>query len=389
MGRRKVRNLRNRVRRKWNELKEKWSDRKKKSAEEKMARAERELPPKLTRLLSRGVSRLRLWATLQVWRLAYGLKRLGVVKRSEGAGYVEGAASPGVSFAELVGPTDAMIVKILGEESRLAMESVQATSGPWRLHSAVARGAGTRAKPIVVHDPLAAAAFLREHVRTMGKDDELHFRFPGKGVASLKPGRYAKRDEPIAPGHLVVQGFPWPGAYGDIARGVQKTTPPTLEAPLELLDIVEMSRSDSAIAMVAARKRIVESGRGATLADLYTQSPYVSGEAMTKRNPTGLTEGAAYAPAQVGAGEAQRGVEAAMADEPLAGKGTPGSRYFQETRQIGMARELVRIRVRAEQPTFATQEEVDADIRARFRKTLQELLALSFPVTKSRKGKAA
>jgi len=368
MGRRKVRNLRNRARRKWNEVKEKWRDRKKKSAEERLARAESELPAKIRGLVGRGVSRVRLWATLQVWRLLYGLTRLSEIKTSPGTGRIVGVVNPTTpTLVEDLEPTDELIKNILQEESQLAMQSVELGAGPSRLRSAVVRGAGTAAKPIMVNDPLSAAIFLREHVRSMPRGAVLHFRFPGNVRASVQRGRTPTT------GHLLVRGI---GEYGDIAQAVKGGTPKRLEGPLQLLDVVEMSRSDAAISMVAARERIVESGQGASLAELYTQSPYISGE-------TKPTVGAAYAPGQKGAAAAQRGVAVGAGVEPaeaLAGKGTPGGRYFQATRQIGMARELVRIEMLAERPRFLTPADIDADVRARFRARLRALLAGEFPV---------
>ena len=194
MGRRKVRNLRNRVRRKWNELKEKWRDRKKKSAEEKMARAARELPPKLTRLLSRGVSRIRLWGTLLTWRVLYGLKRLAVVKTSPTAGYVEAAASPGERLVELFTPTQVLILEILHDEGRHAITRFETQAGASGLTTLEQFGAGKSAsRPLVVRDPLAGAAFLREHARTMGKGTFYILSFLGSARRRLKRASTSRR----------------------------------------------------------------------------------------------------------------------------------------------------------------------------------------------------
>src|SRR5712691_4129688 len=307
-----------------------------------MARAARELPPKLTRLLSRGVSRIRLWGTLLTWRVLYGLKRLAVVKTSPTAGYVEAAASPGERLVELFTPTQVLILEILHDEGRHAITRFETQAGASALTTLEQFGAGKSAsRPLVVRDPLAGAAFLREHARTMGKGDVLHFEFPGLGKATLETSQYLTAGRKASTGLLKVREL---GTYGDIATQVAKGTPPALHGPLQLLDVVEMARSDPAVALVATRDRLIQAGQG-SLPEFYKQSEFVSGE---KR----LTTGAALASAQVGAVASERGVARQLGKEPaepLRSSGTPGGRYFQATRQIGLATDLVVLEMNAEQ----------------------------------------
>jgi hypothetical protein len=335
----------------------------------------RELPSKLTGLLSRGVSRARLWGALQLWRVTYRLTRLAIVKTSATAGYFEGAASPPFRLGDEFTPTHVLILKILNQEGRLALESVGAGAAVLKAQQKAGSGQSPT-KPIVVTDPLAAAAFLREHASTMKKGDQRHFQFPDGSVGSLEAGRRLREGGRVTTGHLFVGGLPGQGgSYNDIAVAAAAGVPAGLHGPLQLLDVVEMARSNAAVSMIAGRDKLVEHGE-ATLPDFYRQSQYVSGE----RRPT---VGGSYGPSHVGATAAQRGVAIAVGEPPaeaLKGTGTRGSRYFQATRQVGLARDLVLLEMSAESLNWLAEGAFEAYVRNRFRQRLQMVLARQFPV---------
>ncbi len=79
---------------------------KEKKKRDRLARAKRELPPKLKRLLKRGVSDIRLKATLAAWRLKYRLKVLRLNKHK-----IQAANSPTIDIYETFDITPAELLR--------------------------------------------------------------------------------------------------------------------------------------------------------------------------------------------------------------------------------------------------------------------------------------
>jgi len=381
----RARRARDWLRRKRDEWRKKREQRKEKTAEERRARAMRELPPKISGQLSRGVSRLRQWASLQVWRVMYRLSRLAVVKTSPTAGRIEGAASPPFPLAEEFTPTQHLILEIVNLEGRLALKSMEARAGVSSLKEQFESGRGESPRQrIQVTDPLAAAAFLRENADSLTKGDKLHFKFPDGSVATLVAAPKARHGTPVSTGLLHVQGLPGRGgSYDDIASAVSGRVPRRLHGPLQLLDIVEMSRGDAAVSMIAARDKLVGAGK-VSLSELYAQSPYISGESKP-------TVGAAYAPGQKGAVAGERGVAMALGKspaEPLR-PASPGGTYFQAAMQVRMAQRLVALEMEAEHLAFIAGGPFEEYVRTKFRERLRQVIEGRFPVLQGRRPPTA
>jgi hypothetical protein len=207
-------------------IKKKWEDWKKGREERRakaLERARRELPPKISALLGRGVSKVRLWASLLGWRLSYGLRVLAV--RSGGdTSKVVAANSPEVDLLTAILESRGRVLEqILHKVSEDVVKDPEVRKLAEDVMKQREAGHGTQAKPILLpsgqHAVGTSAADLRA-LSQRGSAGPLGVRAPVP-ASQMQSARAALREGREFPGIETFQH----GTEGGLTRELASLGP--------------------------------------------------------------------------------------------------------------------------------------------------------------------
>jgi hypothetical protein len=128
-----------------------------------MERAERELPPRLRALLGQRPSRPRMWLTLGLWRVFYGLRRLALERQGETESVVAANSPPRALISSIVRAMGPDLHVMLVEISEAVMnDPVVVERAEQIMRDRTLHGRGSAQAPLLLpRTPLAAARDIR------------------------------------------------------------------------------------------------------------------------------------------------------------------------------------------------------------------------------------
>ena len=127
-----------------------------------LQRAQRELPPRLRRMLNRGVSRARLWLTLQGWRVLYRLRVLALRSDGENAKVVA-ANSPEVDLLTQIIQTRGRVLEdIFQHVAKDIMKDREVIAGAEDIMKQRRGGKGTLERPLELREGYGGAPAAKD-----------------------------------------------------------------------------------------------------------------------------------------------------------------------------------------------------------------------------------
>ena len=150
------------------ENKEKKDKDKNKANQEKLDRAVRELQPKITRMLNKGVPSIQLRAKLAIWRVKYRLKKLSLEKEGVNHFKIVAQVNPKANVLKTFTPTQREIIRIVHKVGEDMLNSPEAKKSARALAQQREQGFGKdKAKPLLTESGagnLGAILDLRKYV---------------------------------------------------------------------------------------------------------------------------------------------------------------------------------------------------------------------------------
>ena len=247
MGRRKVRNLRNRVRRKWNELKEK----RKQNADERLDRAEAGISPILSRLLQGGVSRAYLGLRLFGWQLRYLLSGLSVQANGDIVARINPRRRVGTSARlsrEEIGAHLEPILRRAEEQFFANLAANRTASEQIRVAEAekmIGKGRGENLPPLPRSEQIALLRRIREGQVPLAKSGQWINFSPTERIQIRDPNSFSG---------FFVQGFPREigSSYPDVSRSLTRIARVNGIPEREVLDALRAPTGIESQARIAA-----------------------------------------------------------------------------------------------------------------------------------------
>ncbi|NEP38862.1 MAG: hypothetical protein F6K35_06210, partial [Okeania sp. SIO2H7] len=136
--------------------------------QEKLDRAVRELQPKITRMLKKGVPTIQLRAKLAIWRVKYRLKKLSLEKEGANHFKVVAQVNPKANVLKTFTPTQREIIRIVHKVGEDMLNSFEAQESAKALAQQRKQGFGkNKAQPLLTESGagnLGAILDLREYV---------------------------------------------------------------------------------------------------------------------------------------------------------------------------------------------------------------------------------
>ncbi|HZI18142.1 MAG TPA: DUF4157 domain-containing protein [Pyrinomonadaceae bacterium] len=224
---------------------------KEKRKRDRLERAVRAIQPKLTALLRQGPSKLRLRATLAIWKIGYRLSSLSV----DESGTVLAAVNPSMTVGRGIPITDEELGRMLFPLYKAAVEEAMA-----EMRADPARGQSITAaeQSVIGGQGLPAGATRSEQITALHGLQNPRYTHGHQGPLPIAPGVEASsRARTLVSGQLQVSGRPYfPGAYAGSVRRLRGMTPQdraAAEGVFRVLPIWESAREPGAAIPYALR----------------------------------------------------------------------------------------------------------------------------------------